>query len=326
MTGVPEFRSTTYLTKASKLIGVVSSKKAMLSFWHYCDDDDGGVIFSGGLSTTHRIILEQHATDGKISLILRNSSGTTLYNAKIDTAYDDGLWRQITIAVNLGTPIVTWRVDGAAPTLSTTTAATDGTIAFEECTTWRIGQNYDATGTNYEGSLYDFLFKADQFVDITDEDLMESFVSSDGRTASGSKYWQNVGPDAGKKPVGYGSGAPIFNGEKADICFSNCFQNNQGTGGDFVLTDTFASKTDGPEVYRSAAHYDNKERWYESDLTGWSYTRSQTFIENREGHPKKGLRMGLDERDDRFKEENPGETLSQMLFNDSEDDSEEWDR
>jgi hypothetical protein len=264
------------------------------------------------------------ATD-QLSLILRNSSGTIIYQGTTVTLYADGSWHHAVISVDLSATTVTWRIDRATPTITINTAAVDDNIDFEGATVWKLGNIVADAGVNYQGALYDFVFKAGQFVDLTDAGILNDFISSDGRTASGDLFWQNAGPDAGKKPVGYGVGAPIFNGEKADVYFSNCFQYNQGTGGAFVLASTFDTTAD-PDIYRASAHYDNKERWYDSELTGFSYTKSRTFIEEREGHPKKGLRIGIDERDGTFRQEDPSMTYHQLLFNDREDDSEETDR
>ena len=322
-----KFDGTVRLVRSATLHGATSSKKGTISFWFMIANGEGEMIFSGGPSTTHRISLASASTDGDLTLILRNSSGTALYNATTTEGdWEDSLWHHVIISIDLSVPSVTWRIDGAAPTLSETTAATDGTIDYVGCTRWLVGANYDATAI-YSGSLFDFLFKAGVAIDITDTDELERFISSDGRTASGDLFWQNVGPNAGRKPVGYGVGAPVFAGEKPEVFFSNAFQQNKGTGGDFVLTSsTFDAASSEPYIYRHAAHYDNKERWFDSELTGFSYTRSRTFIELREGHPKKGLRMGIDELDAPFRQERPADTLNQLLFNDREDDTEEWDR
>lgn len=322
----PDFDgSTNRITRASKLIGATSSKKATLAFWFKIANGEGNMIFTGGPSTTHRISMQSSSTDGDLALILRNSSGTALYNATTTEGdWEDSLWHHVLVKIDLSVPEVIWRIDAVAPTLSETTAATDGTIDFEGCTEWNIGSSFGGA-SYYGGALYDLMFKAGEVVDISDADNLELFISDDGRTASGDLFWQNVGPNAGRKPVGYGV-SPGVNGSVAEIFFSNCFQENKGTGGSFVLTGTFGDGGFEPHVYRHAAHYDNKERWFDSELTGFSYTRSRTFIELREGHPKKGLRMGVDERDEHFRQERPADSLQHLLFNDSEDDTEEWDR
>lgn len=321
----PLFQSTTRLTRSATLHGVLNSKKLTLSTWFKCADGTGGDMFFAGPSTTARVYLTLSQSTGKITFRLRNAAGTTLYLAETNSAYDDASWHHLVISVNLATPIVTWRIDKSAPTLTVTTAATDGTIDFEGSDQWKIGNIHNNGGTNYNGAFFDFLFKAGEHVDLTDNDVLKLFVSSDGRTASGDLFWQNSGPNPGIKPVGYGVGAPVFNGEKADIYFSNSFQNNQGTAGAFVFSGEFDEAT-SPRVYRWAAHYDSRERWFDSELTGFSYTRSRTFIEEREGHPKRGLRMGVDERDEHFRQERPADSLNHLLFHDREDDSEEYDR
>lgn len=322
----PLFSSGVGLSKESKLFGVSSSKKFTISTWFKCDDLKGGIILRGGstLADSNRIVLRIRVNTGDIYFALANAATTVIYSAYTTTAYDDNSWHHVVISGDLSNA-VNWRVDRSAPTLTVETAISNQDIDFDGSVQWNVGNYLDADVSKFKGALFDLLFKAGEYVDLTDADKLKLFISSDGRDASGDLFYQNVGPNPGIKPVGYGVGAPVFNGEKADIIFSNSFQYNQGTGGAFVLTSTF-DETEDPDVYRSAAHYGNKERWFESELTGFSYTRSKTFIEQREGHPKRGLRMGLDEMDDRFRQESPADTYQQLLFNDREEDTEEWDR
>lgn len=312
------------LTKTSKLFGVVNSNQMTLAGWFKPDAAQTGTIFSGTVGAYNSIAFSIDAP-GVFSLFLRGVGGGGLYAATTVTEYDDDAWHHLVISIDLSVPVVSWRIDRTAPSLTVTTAAVIGPIDFGGSVDWSVGSVIDSVDF-YDGGMYDFMFKSGVYVDITDSNNLKKFVSSDGRTASDPHYWQNPGPNAGVKPVGYGLGAALaLNGEQADIYFSGNFQHNKGTGGAFVLSGAFTEEDD-PRVYRSAAHYDTKERWFESELSGWSFTRSRTFIEQREGHPKRGLRMGIDEMDGSFRQEQPSATFSQMIYHDREDDSEEWDR
>ena len=322
----PIFSASTRLTRDSALALVPSSKKATFACWFNADAGNGGVILSGGPSAFSRFQISLNSTTGKLSLVLRDSAAALIYAASTNTAFDDSAWHHVVISIDLSATTVSWKVDRSSPALTITTPAANVEIDIAGATQWKVGNTFNNGGVNYAGALYDLLFKVGVFVDITDVNELEKFVSSDGRAASGNTFFQNVGPNPGIKPIGYGHQArDAFGGEPADIYFSGVFQDNKGTAGPFVLSGTFTAEED-PDVYRAAAHYDNKERWFDSELTGFSYTRSKTFIEQRDGHPKKGLRMGVDEMDERFRQEEPSYTYHQLLFNDREDDTEEWDR
>ena len=316
------------LVRNATLFGVTNSGKFTISGWFWSD----------GVATLDTFLLSGPSgsgkfnclltTAGEIQVVCRKPGASTIVVQCITdgAALEDSEWHHFVISCDLSVPVIHFRIDGIAPTVIETTLTVSETIDFESPTAWRIGANISETAWS-DFALEDLVFKTGQFVDISDLNTLELFISSDGRAASGDLFWQNVGPNAGRKPVGYGVGAPIFNGEKADVYFSNSFQSNLGTGGAFVVSGLpFDTPTNAPNVYRHAAQYDNKERWFDSELTGFSYTRSRTFIEQREGHPKKGLRMGVDERDEHFRQERPADSLNQLLFNDREDDTEEWDR
>lgn len=321
--------STHKLQRDAILAGVENSGKFTVSGWVWSDGVAAqDVILAGGPSGSGNFILSV-TTAGELNIVCRNSAGTIIVNCTTSgEALEDSTWHHFVMAVNLSTPIIKCYIDRTLATVTESTLTASATIAFQNATRWTIGSSYSGSVFS-DFALEDLLFKAGQYVDLTDADNLNDFVSSDGRAESGDKFWQNVGPSSGVKPVGYGVGAPVFNGEKADIYFSNSFQNNQGTGGEFIpsgLPFTAVSFADRLKTYRNSAHYDNKERWYDSELTGFSYTRSKTFIEEREGHPHRGLRMGIDERDGPFRQESVADTLSQLLYGDNEDDSEEWDR
>lgn len=320
------FDGSTYLQQTRKLRNVVNSKKLTLSFWFKADDGEGGVVLFGGPSATERVQIEITAA-GKISTVVRNSAGTKIYESSTDTAYDDGEWHHVAISIDLSTQTVLVYVDRTSSAVTVTTAAADDTIDFEGATEWDIGQSYQAGGTAYQGELFDLVFKAGTALDLTDADVLRTLVSSDGASESQSdQYRQNVGPDKGPKPVGYGpGGSKVFGGESADILYSGAFNKNRGAGGDFALVGAFDFSR-GPEIYRNAALKPTPgERWFDSEQSGFSYPRSETVVEQREGLPSYGKRIGLDEVDEKTRQERPGLSFQQIVLGTPglEDDSEE---
>lgn len=316
------------LRRDASLFGVSTSGKFTVSGWIWSDGvttSDG--ILTAGPSAAGKFVLTLTSA-GELQVVCRKPGATTIVVQCTTSgeALEDSAWHHFVISCDLSVPVFQCYVDRVASTVTETTLTASETIDFESPEAWAVGCNIAET-LFADFALEDLVFKAGEYVDLSDAANLELFVSSDGRTASGDLFWQNCGPNAGVKPVGYGVGAPIFNGKTADIHFSNVFQNNKGTGGEFVVSGLpFDAPSEEIDVYRAAAHYDQRERWFDSELTGFSYTRSRTFIEQREGHPKKGLRMGVDEMDEPFRQERPADTLNQLLFNDREDDTEEWDR
>jgi hypothetical protein len=103
------------------------------------------------------------------------------------------------------------------------------------------------------------------------------------------------------------------------------FQINRGTGQNFTINGTPATSR-GPLIYRQSALKPTPgERWFDSEQSGFSYPRSETFIEQREGIPSYGKRLGKDERDEKTRQERPGLSFSQIILGTPglEDDSED---
>jgi hypothetical protein len=68
------------------------------------------------------------------------------------------------------------------------------------------------------------------------------------------------------------------------------------------------------------------QRWFDSEISGFSFPREDTFVEQREGLTTKGLRLGTSEMDDRTRLENPDRSLQQFIFPEREEDYQEDDR
>ena len=67
-------------------------------------------------------------------------------------------------------------------------------------------------------------------------------------------------------------------------------------------------------------------RSFDSEISGFTFAREDTFIERRDGLTTKGLRLGQSEMDNRTRLELPERTFNQFVFPDREEDVEERDR
>jgi hypothetical protein len=208
------------------------------------------------------------------------------------------------------------------------TGPTDGTIDFAGVTEWIIGANVAGTANFFTGEMDDVVFIPGYFLDASDADELNKVVSSDGRTHASRTdiYWQNPGPDAGPKQVGYGATGSKISGTGVPILMiGKNFQINRGSGQNFTINGS-PENSRGPLIYRqSALRATPGERWFDSERSGFSYPRSETFIEQREGIPSYGKRLGKDERDEKTRQERPGLSFSQIILGTPglEDDSEE---
>ena len=181
-----------------------------------------------------------------------------------------------------------------------------------------------ATSGQFQGDVYDFAFWPGLFVDLTDAEEVRKFISSDGLTSSDGDF-ANPGPTAGtRKPVGY----PLGDLGQPAVFFTGGFTHNMGTAGPFQDRAAFDESTTEPVVYRQSSSPLARpgERSFDSEKSGFTYPRHLTFVERREGNPDYGLRMGFDERSAPTRDDNPGYRLSHFIFQDREEDDEEYDR
>jgi hypothetical protein len=310
----------------SALRGVADTKQLTLSLW-FKGTTDAANLFQVDGSASVRFALTIESSTGKLVVIARNSANTILWAAKTATDYTDDAWHHVVVTTDLANTTAYIYVDRVDDTVSSV-GPSDGTIDLTGGTAWTIGANNGGTPNWFTGEMDDVLFFDDYFLDVTDDDELTKVVSSDGRTHAtrSDQHWQNAGPDRGVKPVGYGDGGKAVTGDqKAKILLSGNFQINRGTGGNFTVSGT-PDGSRGPEIYRqSALRPTQGERWFDSEQSGFSYPRSETVIEQREGSPSYGKRLGKDEVDDEFRQERPGLSFKQLVFDmpGLEDDSDE---
>jgi hypothetical protein len=239
--------------------------------------------------------------------------------------HHDGIWHHAAIAMDGSAGVAHLYVDRTSDEAVTT--APTGTIDFAGVTEWTIGADQAGSGNFFTGELDDIIFWPGYFLDISNADNLRKLVSSDGATESQSdQYRQDARPTPFYKPVGYGhSGDLPTGGTKPILHLASNFQINRGTGGNFTVNGTPAASR-GPVAYRqSALRPTTGERWFDSEQSGFSYPRSQTVIETREGLTNFGKRIGIDEVDDITRNERPATTFSQLIIGQAgrEDDSED---
>lgn len=314
--------SATYLSKGTALTDVSSSKIGTFSFWLNTAATSGTIVAGGAVAGSEKFIID--LTSGKVRITLRNSAGTILWRANT-VAINTSLWKHISGAYTLGTPTAQLFVDRVSDETETT-AAIDGTVDYAGATTWTIGATVDATSF-FDGKLYDFIFWPGTFIDLSDATTRKFLISSDNLSLSAVRNYPNLEP-SGVKPVGYGHDASLpTEGVRPAIYFGGGWNQNRGTGGPFTLNGTFESQTspDNPNAYRKSAKWSTPgQRWFDSERGGFSYPRAQTFVENREGHPDFGKRMGLDERDETTRDVGPLRSVSvSSLVRGSDEEDEE---
>jgi hypothetical protein len=214
-----------------------------------------------------------------------------------------------------------------------TSTLTDATLDYTSAGPWSIGVS-DPDSTQVfplYADLLDLVFWPGTYIDFSDSDTMNLALSTDGLTNSDytpTARYANPGPTAGvRKPVGYGVQATIpSDGVAAAVLFSGAFAKNNGTGGVFSQTGVI-DQNDNMRTYRqSSTKQVPGQRSFDSEISGFTYAREDTFIEQRDGLTTKGLRLGQQERDARTRLELPDRTFTQFIYPEHEEDIEERDR
>lgn len=319
--------SATTLLRTGSLVGVSDSKKGVFSAWVKPDAISGTqTLFAGGAVTSIQVTI---GSSGQVNLGGNGISGTAMTIASDNSVITAGAWNHIVASWDTGSSyaeIYVNRTDANA-----IGSIADVAIAYAtNSLRWRVGASNNATAINFfAGKMYDLAFWPGVSVDITDADVLKFFVSSDGRNpAAGQEYHPHK--PGGVKPVGYGHDGSISAGAPAAIYFAGDWRTNKGTGGAFTLsgdfTDVSTANPDIPNAYRGSALYTTPGmRWFDSERSGFSFPRSGTFVESREGHPDFGKRMGLSERDEETRDVGPlrSVTVSTLVRGGDEEDEED---
>lgn len=310
------------IERIGDLAGVVDSKKGTVSFWTKPAAAMAGssrYIFAIGDTAGDRGFQITKGATNVWTIQGRNSAGTLILNMLGKTAATVA-WQHTVASWDLSAAKGKIFLNGVDDTAAGATL-TDGTIDYTQVNVSLFDAVAPAILGQFVGGVYDFAFWPGTYVDLTVAAELAKFISSDGLVD-----FANPGPTAGtRKPVAYHPdlGRPA-------VFFTGAFTHNMGNGGSFasVVAGAPAEASDEPAAYRQSGSPAARpgERSFDSDKSGFTYPRSQTFIERREGNPDFGLRMGLDERSAPTRDDNPGYRLSRWIFQDREEDDEEYDR
>lgn len=272
-------------------------------------------------STAGRTLTFERDASNNIVVTGRSTgNGSAIITLTSDTTYTDSdTWLGV---------LASWDIPNSKGYLYVNRSSDLGSSSF----TSTVGIDLDVAGyyfggdpnyTNWVGDVHDFYFW-DDYIDISDSDEIVKLISSDGVTD-----YANPGPTAGTpKPVGIQMWGPPFY-KPPIVAFCGAFTDNKGIAGhgswvgsfDWIDTDD-----DDVQTYRQTGARNARlgERSFDSERTGWTYARHDTFIERREGLSDFGKRLGIAERKARTRQERPGHenTFSRLIWG-SEDDSED---
>ena len=325
------------LTRTGPLNGVSSSKKGTVSGWIKMDEDaDPNIILDGTLVTNDfgNFVVGRisrtwtHPSFGtsvrqKLYIYGTNSSGTKileLLSSNTLTSADG--WTHFVASWDLENSLAHLYIDRTDDLNDTNKTLTYDTIAYYQSgIVWGVGCHLGTWGGGAQptppnqfmnGYVDDLLFWPGVYVDLSDEDVLRKFISSDGLTNYG-----NPGPIT-LGPVGYGVDGSNPTGCPPAIFFNGSFSHNRGTGGAFTTNGTL-SLVRSPSAYRYHATYPTPgERWFDSDRGSFSYPRSR-MVRQRAGH--KGLRVGVDEVDEPDRDDLRELDIPSIIF--GEEDREE---
>lgn len=320
--------STSYLLRNAQLAKISDSDAGTLLAWVYLDaggDSSAQYIFS---LAGDKLSLQRNAAN-KFVVTGKNAAGSTILLLTSSTSYTGGsTWYQV---------LATWDLSAGAGYLYINRAddeagsptLTNGTIDYTASPV-AIGAKSDATGL-FDGRLLEVVFWPGFYSNISTQSNLIKFISADGLTDSDYTPTANYpapGPTASTpKPVSYGvRGVVPSDGIEAAVMFSGAFAKNGGNGGIFTLNGTI-DQNDTMQTYRQSSTIQVPgQRSFDSEISGFTYPREQTFIERRDGLNTRGLRLGTSERDDTTRDEWPERRFDQIVFPDREEDTEERDR
>ncbi len=290
----------------------LDSKKGLVSTWIKRGSTGADVLYEQDSAVKGMQI--QWTAGNLLQVTGYNAADSKILDISTTTAITSTtLWNQIAFSWDLGAGTTRVVVNGADD--ATKTTETDDTVDYTRGEA-SIGST-SAGGSYLDAKLYDFIFWPGQYLDLTDKAVMLKLLSTDAvdsisqvSEASVTDTRYSVATEPGeRKPVGYGHDAAFPTGTRPLVYFAGGgWQSgkNKGTGGDFVLTGGYTAVTtdDIPNAYRLASKGGRVgERWFDSEKSGMSATRSETFIEKRPGHPDHGRRLRTrDERDEKTRD------------------------
>lgn len=305
---------TSYWVRSGNLYRVSDSPRGTILTWVTIGDNDATQMYL--FSHRDTLTLERDASN-KIVVTGKNVPfGSAVLQLTSDTSYTNGsTWYGILASWDLSEGDGYLYINRSADLASSTIVDTNVDLTANPTV---FGAKFDET-LGWVGNVHEFHLW-DEFLDISDEDEIIKLISSDGLTD-----YTNPGPTSGTpKPVGIqGFGPPFY--KPPLISFYGAFTGNKGTGGDFSQTGSFGwvDLEDDISTYRQSSTPRARpgQRSFDSERTGWTWARHETFVERREGLSDMGKRLGIPERKDRTRDERPGheQNFTRLIRGDEED-------
>ena len=262
------FTGTQYARRASNLTNIASGKELTLSLWVKAENGEGGTIFVGGgpAGATQKLSVTQSTASGIYSVLLRNAANVIIWQATTATAYDDGEWHNLLIAVDLAATTAHLLVDGASDEV-TVVAPVNDTIAWADCTEWVFGAFFAGAATRLTG-IVDSLWFATEYIDVSTAANERLFYGDDG-TKVGLGH-------QGRRPLARRPEVLLLHGP-------GNFGHNEGSGGDFALTGSLGFDRGRPATVNSLARGFRGEAWRESERSGIPFPETELVHEPASG-------------------------------------------
>jgi len=238
------------------------------------------------------------------------TGGSSILSVQSSSSVTDGSWHHFLCA---------WDVDTNANVILLIAGVNKTTLNFNGATEVEmrglvsLGAKTDGTKP-FTGQIYEMNLWHGFYLNPTTAANRRLFLSSEGDTD-----YATPGPTGTTRKV-VGLGVYGINvGAEAIVLIGNDNPNNRARRSDKLVLQagTAGHSSSNPKVYRESARRGLGrlgERWFDSEQSGFSYPRSETFIETREGLGSSGQRLGLDEKDATTRRERPSMTMSQLIL------------
>ena len=219
--------ATDYLNRGSKLTGIVSSQKGIISFWIRLDGGDGDTLGISAGSASNGIYIFRN-TSNKLKIYGDNSSGTDVFSLESGTSFTSSAsWIHF---------LASWDSDNTGylyinDVLEDTCAALSDDVDFVT-DVFRVGRT---TTTYTNGCLAEFYFAQEEYLDLSIVSNRRKFISASGKPV-------HLGTD-GSLPTG---NVPILYLHLDDGEAVANFAINRGTGGDLSVVGAPSTASTSP--------------------------------------------------------------------------------
>lgn len=216
-----------YMTRGADFTGNTDTKLALISFW-FRNTAIGGYFYNGGSNS----YVQMTGASVAPYFLLRNSVAGTVALLYSDTAYNDGNWHHVAIAVDAVNSVASYYVDGANHKNAGSTIAND-TIDWTQ--TQHTFGAADGGGSRIATDWAELYFNTQEYLDITVAANLQKFRGTNGKPV-------NLGA-TGSLPTGTD---PIGFFRVAAGAAASTFATNLGTGGNLTITGALTSSTSSP--------------------------------------------------------------------------------